>query len=93
MLDRPRNFTDAARNVSSPEHIALADEIVVNGMVMLKNQGNFLPLKNSSQNILVVGEQSILPFTHTTWWSGNVDTNFIFSPIQAIARELGIPQH
>ena len=81
VLDTPRNFNGASRNVSTPAHVRLAEKINVDGMVMLKNKGEALPLKNKKQHILVVGEQAVNPFTHTTWWSGNVDTNYIFTPI------------
>lgn len=43
------------------EHHALAKEAAANSIVLLKNEGNILPLANKDQTIAVIGEMAIDP--------------------------------
>jgi len=56
LLDRPPRG-DAASDVRSPAHTALARRIAVEGAVLLKNQG-VLPLRSSDRTIAVIGDDA-----------------------------------
>jgi beta-glucosidase len=56
LFEKP--YTDEARESSSiltPEHLAAAREIAARSVVLLKNQGNLLPLSKTLKSIAVVG--------------------------------------
>lgn len=46
----------------SPEHFAAARRIAGEGIVLLKNEGEILPVKKDVSKILVLGENAIKPF-------------------------------
>lgn len=49
--------------ICSDEHYAAARKIADGGMVLLKNDGGVLPIKEDARKILVVGENAIKPLT------------------------------
>lgn len=51
--------------VSNPDHMALARESAEKGAVLLKNEGNILPIGDSVQSILVMGPDALVPITDT----------------------------
>lgn len=52
--------------VSDPDHMALARESAEKGAVLLKNEGNILPIADSVSSILVMGPDALVPITDTT---------------------------
>ena len=58
-MDRNRPFG----SLNSDAHYAAARKIGGEGVVLLKNEGNILPLSDKSKNILVVGENAIKMMT------------------------------
>jgi beta-glucosidase len=48
---------------ASPEHFATARHIAESGIVLLKNEGNLLPISNGTKRVLVVGENAIKMMT------------------------------
>lgn len=48
-------------SMNSPEHWADARKIAVSGIVLLKNEGSVLPLKDGARKIVVLGENAIKP--------------------------------
>lgn len=50
-------------NIGSEAHYAAARKIGADGTVLLKNDGNLLPIKSDSKKILVVGENAIKMMT------------------------------
>ncbi len=67
---------------TSPEHFAAARRIGAEGIVLLKNEGGLLPVKNA-QNILVVGENAIKKLT-VGGGSSSLKTVHEISPLQGI---------
>ena len=58
-MDRNRPYG----SLNSDEHYAAARKIGGEGIVLLKNEGNLLPVKPSTKKILVVGENAIKMMT------------------------------
>ena len=63
LFDRPyvASPADADRVVRAPEHLALAHRASRESLVLLKNEGNLLPLGKTVGSILVVGPNAIGP--------------------------------
>lgn len=68
-------------NVSSPEHKALARNITALSTVLLKNEGNLLPL-SPSKKFALIGVDASEPYTGGQG-SGGVVTNAVVSPLTA----------
>jgi beta-glucosidase len=85
-FDRPVTTTPAAV-VSTPAHQALALRVAQAGTVLLKNEGNILPLKREGQ-IAVIGPAGKETLTGVMW-SSFVDPGQFVTPIEAIAAAAG----
>ena len=60
--------------------------------ILLKNEKNSLPLKKKTgMNILVLGNQAASPTLHGTG-SGQIGENYIYTPLDAICDEMGVPR-
>ena len=58
LFEDPYKFNDEAREkatVMAPEHLQVAQEAARKSMVLLKNDGNVLPLSKNVKNVLVAG--------------------------------------
>lgn len=71
------------KNVSTPAHKALARNISSASTVLLKNEGDLLPLA-SHQTIALIGPDADKPYT-AGQGSGSVKSNAIVSPLAAFS--------
>ena len=71
------------RNVSTPEHKALARRIAAQSTVLLKNAGGLLPLARSVR-LALIGPDAMKPYTGGGG-SGSVVTNAVVSPFAALS--------
>lgn len=75
---------DPLADVTSPEHSALAREIVAKSTVLLKNKEKLLPIVLSAEStiktIAVIGDQSIVSGTG----SGKVEPAYVVTPSEGI---------
>ena len=62
-FDNP-NPNQISNNVTSVEHVAIARELSENSTILLKNDGNVLPLKKTNLKVAVVGTQAWNPIVH-----------------------------
>ena len=85
-FDRPVTDTPAAV-ATSPEHQALALKVAQQATVLLKNDGDVLPLRRSGQ-IAVIGPAGKEAVTGVMW-STFVDPGQFATPLDAIARAAG----
>jgi beta-glucosidase len=85
-FDRPVTTTPAAV-VTTPAHQALALRVAEAGTVLLKNEGNVLPLKREGQ-IAVIGAAGKETLTGIMW-SSFVDPGQFVTPVEAIAAAAG----
>ncbi|MBB3219525.1 glycoside hydrolase family 3 C-terminal domain-containing protein [Pseudoduganella umbonata] len=85
-FDRPVTGTPAAV-VTNPEHQALAVQVAESGTVLLKNEGNVLPLRRTGQ-IAVIGPAGKETVTGVMW-STFVDPGQFTTPVEAIAARAG----
>ncbi|HEX8603584.1 MAG TPA: glycoside hydrolase family 3 N-terminal domain-containing protein, partial [Pseudoduganella sp.] len=85
-FDRPVTDTPAAV-VTTPEHQALALRVAESGTVLLKNEGNVLPLRRAGR-IAVIGPAGKEAVTGVMW-STFVDPGQFVTPLEAIAAKAG----
>lgn len=76
-----------SKNVSTSEHKALARNLSSASTILLKNEGNLLPL-DKSKTVVLIGPQAQVSYT-AGQGSGGVKTNDVISPVSAFAA-LGI---
>ena len=75
--------------VKTPKHIALARKLSAMSTVLLKNEGNILPLdKAKKQKIALIGLDAVVPYTGGSG-SGAVSNASAVSPVTAL-RALGV---
>jgi len=75
----------------SPEHSQAARKIAEEGIVLLKNKKNTLPIslyKNKKRNILVVGENAVKKLT-TGGGSSSLKAKYEISPLDGIVKRAG----
>ena len=76
-------------SILSPEHYAAARQIGEEGIVLLKNEGNLLPLKaDAGTRILVVGENAVKMMT-VGGGSSSLKVQREVTPMQGLLRRLG----
>ena len=76
-------------SILSPEHYAAARQIGEEGIVLLKNEGNLLPLKaDAGTKILVVGENAVKMMT-VGGGSSSLKVQREVTPMQGLLRHLG----
>ncbi|HUF04600.1 MAG TPA: beta-glucosidase BglX [Aridibacter sp.] len=91
LFDDPYKYSDEAREKATlltPAHRTAAREAASDSMVLLKNDGNVLPLSKSSGNVLVTGylagsQEDVLDF-----WKGNGDHKDTVTILQGIKNKL-----
>ena len=78
-----------ANNVTSPAHTDVARRVAAAGMVVLKNEKNFLPLTSDIKSIAVIGTQAADPYVHGGG-SGAVVPLRLSTPLSALREKFGI---
>jgi beta-glucosidase len=76
--------------VTSPAHAAIAREVAEQGTVLLKNQGNILPLSSSSvKSIAVIGGDASTSVQSAGGGSASVQAPYVVSPLAGITSRAG----
>lgn len=76
-------------SLNSPEHLAAARQIAGEGIVLLKNEGNLLPLKlDGKKKIAVVGENAIKMMT-VGGGSSSLKARREVSPLEGLKQRAG----
>lgn len=85
-FDQPQNDQGA---LDTPEHRQLARTVAQNGMVLLKNQNNLLPLdKNRIKSIAIIGPNADVAITGGGG-SSFIDPFYAVSPLAGIKAKVG----
>lgn len=79
--------------LNTNEHQLTARQVAEEGIVLLKNQGNLLPLDSSKiHSIAVIGENATRPMTHAGG-SAQIKALYEISPLQGIIQRAGADQN
>lgn len=88
LFDEPNTGSPSAV-VSTPDHIALAREIASQGTVLLKNDGNVLPLSPAVTRIAVIGHDAGPGTQRMEGGSAAVVGGSVVTPLDAITARAG----
>ncbi len=89
LFEKPYAQRNAFTNEKAAEHLALAKEMAVQSMVMLKNENNSLPLDVSINHVCVVGPMAHDRYEQLGTWIFDGDTNLSITPLMAFEEYLG----
>jgi len=79
----------AADRVRSSNHIELARKVAQESIVLLKNEGGFLPLKNDMEKIAVIGPNADNVYNQLGDYTAPQDDNNIVTVLEGIGRRIG----
>lgn len=85
LYDTPQ--IDPTAEIHTPEHVALAEKAAVEGMVLLKNQGNMLPINTAENKHIVVMGRTALDTTSGGGGSSFIKTDAKIDIITGLALE------
>ncbi|HJW16192.1 MAG TPA: beta-glucosidase BglX, partial [Flavisolibacter sp.] len=93
LFEDPFRYSNAERekqNMNDPAHAAAARDMAKKSIVLLKNEGNLLPLKKDIKTIAVIGPIGQRVRENLGFWSIEFpDSNYIVSQWQGIKNKLG----
>ncbi|WP_442846152.1 glycoside hydrolase family 3 N-terminal domain-containing protein [Leeuwenhoekiella sp. H156] len=73
-----------AKVVRNPEHTALAKEVALEGITLLKNEGNLLPLSKDLKKIAVIGPNADTMYNQLGDYTAPQDPEYIITPLEGI---------
>ena len=88
IFDNPATGSPGA-TVTTPAHVATAQQVATEGTVLLKNAGNALPLDPAkAQSIAIIGDDATGDATTDGGGSAGVDASSLSTPLQAISDRI-----
>ncbi|MEK6992603.1 glycoside hydrolase family 3 N-terminal domain-containing protein [Paenibacillus sp. FSL K6-1566] len=90
LFDRP--YTDPERAemvIGCEEHIELARRVAAEGIVLLKNEGNVLPLNPKTGKIAVIGPNANAPYNQLGDYTSPQPPGQIITVLEGIRRHIG----
>ncbi len=89
LFDNP--YTDPARaqrDILSPENLQVARQLAQESIVLLKNDGNLLPLSKNTKTIAVIGPLADSKNDQLGPWAGNGKATDAVTPLEGIRSKL-----
>jgi beta-glucosidase-like glycosyl hydrolase len=88
IFDNPATGSPTA-TVTTPAHVATAQQVATEGTVLLKNASNVLPLDPAkAQSIAIIGDDATGDATTDGGGSAGVDASSLSTPLQAISDRI-----
>jgi beta-glucosidase len=88
LFDRAPSGSPSA-TVTTPQHAAIARTVAEQGTVLLKNDGNILPLSSSAGSIAVIGADAGSSAQSAGGGSASVTAPYVATPLQGITNRAG----
>ncbi|RXG11676.1 beta-glucosidase [Leeuwenhoekiella aestuarii] len=73
-----------AKVVRNTQHIALAKEVALEGITLLKNEGDLLPLSKNLKKIAVIGPNADMMYNQLGDYTAPQDPEYIITPLEGI---------
>ncbi|MFO8128895.1 MAG: glycoside hydrolase family 3 N-terminal domain-containing protein [Bacteroidales bacterium] len=89
LFEQPYATPDQFTVEKAGEHLALAKEMAVQSLVLLKNENDMLPLNNKNYNLCIVGPMANDKYEQLGTWIFDGDTNRSITPLMAFEDEFG----
>ncbi|SMF61143.1 beta-glucosidase [Alteromonadaceae bacterium Bs31] len=89
LFDNPYGYSDKAREeklLGHKKHLAAARDVAKRSIVLLKNEGELLPIKKSQKNIAVIGPLASDKNSVLGTWRAAVDDNTAVSLIEGMTQ-------
>ncbi|MEH6659521.1 glycoside hydrolase family 3 N-terminal domain-containing protein [Leeuwenhoekiella marinoflava] len=77
-----------AKVVRNAAHIALAKEMALEGITLLKNEGDLLPLSKELKKIAVIGPNADMMYNQLGDYTAPQDPEFIITPLEGIKAKM-----
>ncbi|QIX60062.1 glycosyl hydrolase [Hymenobacter sp. BT18] len=92
LFQNPNRFSDVAREkklVGAPEHRQIARDVARKSIVLLKNEGNVLPLDKKTKRIALIGPLGTSKLNHAGFWAVNYDSTGYVSVLEGLQNKFG----
>lgn len=89
LFDNPYVDVQAASVLYAEEHLEVARKAAIESAVLLKNDGQILPLKETVKTIAVVGPMADAPHDQLGTWIFDGDKKYTQTPLQTLQNEYG----
>ncbi|MDZ7743164.1 MAG: glycoside hydrolase family 3 N-terminal domain-containing protein [Bacteroidota bacterium] len=89
LFDQPYAQPDAFTREKAREHLALAKEVAVQSLVLLKNKKEILPLEDQYNSYCIVGPMAHDKYEQLGTWIFDGDTNLSVTPLMAFEEAFG----
>jgi len=92
LFDNPYKFSDVQREkaaLNNPQHRQIARDVARKSIVLLKNEGNVLPLAKSAKNVALIGPLGKSKLDMAGFWSVNYDSTTYVSVYEGLQNKLG----
>lgn len=87
LFDRPYTELGKTNVFYAPEHLQAAKEAAIQSCVLLKNEGNLLPLSASVKSIAVIGPMADAPHDQMGSWVFDGEKDHTVTPIRALREK------
>jgi beta-glucosidase len=89
LFDRPFTEKPKAKTLLAADHLELAKRLAIQGLVLLKNEKNTLPLSASSGKVAVIGPLADSPSDQLGCWAGDGRAEDAVTPLTAVRAFAG----
>ena len=93
LFDHPYVDMDKANIFYTPEYLETAKQSATESVILLKNENNILPLKDSIHNIAIVGPMADAPYEQMGTWVFDGEKGHVQTPLAAIKSLVGDKVH
>ena len=69
LFDKPYVAVNSKSSLYSDEHLASAKEAAIQSLVLLKNENNALPIKNTVKSVAIIGPLADAPYDQMGTWT------------------------
>lgn len=73
--------------IYSDEHLEIAKEAAIQSAILLKNEGNTLPINKNVKTIAVIGPMADAPHDQLGTWVFDGDKNYTQTPLQTLLKD------
>jgi len=88
LFDNPYIKEENQNQFAKPEYLEAAHQTAAQSMVLLKNEGNTLPL-NASKKIALIGPMANQPYEQLGTWIFDGDSTLSITPLEAFQKTFG----
>lgn len=89
LFENPYIKEEDQNKFALPEYLDIAKKVATEGIVLLKNKKNILPLASGMHKVALIGPMANQKYEQLGTWIFDGDTNLTVTPLQALIKEFG----